>query len=290
MTKLIKVLRFLLVLPLAIAPSLLEAKSYVIGKLIGQLGNQMFIIAATTSLALDNGAIPVFPDLTNPSQPDFNIPHNYQKFFGHLNTKNPSLKKKRLYSEPHFHYRPIPYKKNITLSGYFQSEKYFIKNKQKIIDLFSPSPQIISYLEGKYQDIIDQPNTVSIHMRSYLKEDPGGGYHITYGISYFQKAMSLFPEDTLFVVFSNDMDKCKKEFVNIPRNLRFIEGEDYIDDFFLMSMCKHNIISNSSFSWWAAYLNRNPEKMIVAPLPWFGPNAKLNTKDLIPDGWHIIHN
>lgn len=279
-----------LVLMISIIPTSIVAKPYVIGQLMGQLGNQLFIIAATTSLALDHNATPVFPDLASPPNPEFNIPHNYKKMLYHLSTHKPSVKKKYTYREKHFHYQPIPYKKNIKLSGYFQSEKYFINHKQEIIDLFSPHPEIQNYLKSKYQDIIDHPNTVSIHMRSYLKEDPNGNIHITYGITYFQQAMSLFPDDTLFVVFSNNMNMCQEMFSNVPRQIRFIEGEDYIDDFYLMSMCKHNIISNSSFSWWAAYLNKNPNKIVIAPFPWFGPGSPNNTKDLIPDEWHIINN
>jgi Glycosyl transferase family 11 len=287
---LLRIMIFSLALTL---PTTIFAKAYVIGDLQGQLGNQMFIIAATTSLAIDNNATPVFPDFGNSLNPEWNLSHNYKKVFYHLNIINPKVKKKRRYKEPYFHYMKIPYKRNIVLSGYFQSEKYFVHNKQQIIDLFTPHPEIVSYLQSKYSDIIDHPHTVSLHMRLYNREGPEAEVHPNYGAIYFAAAMNEFPKNFLFVVFSNNMKLCKQEIEkmeNPPKNIRFIEGEDYIEDFYLMSFCKHNIICNSTFSWWAAYLNQNPQKKIVVPFPWFNPQTGLNIKDLIPEEWTIIQN
>ena len=265
------------------------AQPIVVGNLIGQLGNQLFIIAATSSLAWENNATPCFPDFINQNRTKWNLAENYKILFSDLKTKNPLLKHiKYTYQEPCFFYVPIKYKKNMKISGYFQSEKYFIKYKERIIDLFSPNESISSYLQEKYSDIINDPNTVSIHLRSYLKEDPFGSYHITYGMDYYNAAMDLFPENTQFIVFTNDIVDTKIKFKNVTKNIRFIENEHYIHDFYLMSLCKHNIISNSSFSWWAAYLNRNPDKIVVAPPNWFNPITGLDTKDLLPNDWIII--
>lgn len=262
----------------------------VVGNLIGQLGNQLFIIAAACSLAWENNAIPCFPDFINQNRRKWSLAENYKILFKDLQTKNPLLKHiKYTYEEPCFFYIPIKYKKNMKISGYFQSEKYFIKYKERIIDLFSPNESISSYLQEKYSDIINDPNTVSVHLRSYLKEDPSGSYHITYGMEYYNAAMDLFPEDTPFIIFTNDIVDTKNKFKDIKKNIRFIENEHYIHDFYLMSLCKHNIISNSSFSWWAAYLNRNPEKIVVAPPNWFNPITGLDTKDLLPKNWIILN-
>lgn len=283
-----KVRCFFIVAALAL-PALAMSQPFVVGRLMGQFGNQLFQIAATTSLALENGATPLFPELVDPPSPDnYNIPLNYETVFYHLNTSRPKSKVKYYYVEPHFVYKKIPYRPNMEMRGYFQSEKYFVQHKQEILDLFAPHPEIVEYLKGKYSDIIDNPNTVSIHVRSYLKEDPTQGYHPTYGVEYFEKAIAMFPESSLFVVFSNNIEKCKQDFAHIDGNFRFIEGEMHIHDFYLMSMCKHNIICNSSFSWWAAYLNRNEAKKVVAPLPWFGPVAGIDTRDLLPSSWTTI--
>lgn len=171
------------------------------------------------------------------------------------------------------------------LCGFFQSEKYFAHHKKEIIELFAPSAEITAYLTSHYKDIIDHPNTVPMHTRSYYREDPNGNCHITYGREYVEKAIRFFPEDALFIVFSNDIPWCRTILSDIPRQMIFIEGESYHHDFYLMSLCKHNIICNSSFFWWAAYLNSNPDKVIVAPKMWVNPTYIANIDDIKPDGW-----
>lgn len=253
------------------------------GTFKGELGNQMFIIAATVSLALDHNAEPVFPELL--TRRDANIPLNYQKVFYHLNTTTPSENISLCYREPHYHYAPIPYTPNMSLSGYFQSEKYFEHHKKEILELFKPHPEIQEYLLAKYGDLISHPNTVSVHFRSYLKEDPSQNMYPYFGRNYFEKAILSFPDDSLFVVFSNDMELCKRELAGISRNMRFIEGEAHYHDLYLMSLCKHNIISHSSYSWWAAYLNPNPDKKVITPPYWMSKNCGLDTKDVVPKSW-----
>jgi len=251
----------------------------------------MFVIAAATSLAMDHGTEAVFPDLIKPSSSlDKKIPHNYQMIFSGLKTNTPKSKIRFSYTEPFFQYKKIPYHSKMQISGYFQSEKYFINNKNHIINIFSPSDTIKNYLYSKYSDIIEHSKTVSIHFRSYLKEDPQQHTHPILDIEYYQKAISLFPEDSLFVIFTNDIALCKNIFSQIPQQKCFIENEDYIYDFYLMSLCKHNIICNSTFSWWAAYINKNPDKIVVAPQNWFTKKAGLNTKDLLPGEWVRIKN
>lgn len=266
-------------------PTLLKAAPFVVGHLMGQLGNQMFIIAATTSLALDNGATPLFPDFFIPSDPVFKLPYNHEKVFYHLNASAPEQPIEFTYREPRFTYDPIPYQPNMMLFGWFQSEKYFKHHKQEILELFAPHPEIVDYLYSKYRSIIEHPKTVSIHYRTYLADDPHQKVYYTYGKEYFQQAVGLFPEDSLFVIFGNDMEWCKTHLADIAKNIVFIEGETHYHDLYLMSMCKDNIISNSSFSWWAAYLNPNPNKVVIVPPEWFAPAYQHDWSDLIPEGW-----
>lgn len=261
------------------------ADPFVEGILIGQLGNQLFIIAAAHSLALDHGAISVFPNLDLSSE--FNIPVNRKSLFGHLNAERPS-DIDYCYVEPHYPFEPIPYQPNMQISGFFQSEKYFAHHKIEIVDLFAPPEKIVDELKERYGDILEHPCTVAVHMRYYF-EDPEQKFHITYGRQYFKKAMQQFPPNALFCVFSNHMNWSKEILAGISRNIRFIEGEHFHTDFYLMSMCKHNIICNSSFSWWAAYLNKNIHKKVIAPMPWFHPNSGQDTRDLIPNDWIILY-
>ncbi len=264
-------------------------KPFVMGSLRGQLGNQLFIIAATTSLALDHGAFPIFPDLAQKNED--NLLQNYKNLFPHLNTSFPSNGRiAYYYAEPHYYYTPIPYRSNICLMGYFQSEKYFRHHKKEILELFAPPKKILDYLHGKYGELLKHPLTVSVHMRFYADYGPEQEMYTKIKRSYFEKSIALFPEESLFLVFSNHMERCKKELAGIERNFYYIEGESHYHDFYLMSLCKHNIICNSSFSWWAAYLNPNPEKKIIAPCPWYTLISGLDFKDVIPDEWTVISN
>ncbi|MDE3046074.1 MAG: alpha-1,2-fucosyltransferase [Verrucomicrobiota bacterium] len=255
--------------------------TFVTAELMGQLGNQMFIIAATVSLALDHQATAIFPDLIRNKQ--YNIPFNYKRLFSSLPVLLPNPVS-RVYNEPRFSYEPIPYQPNMKLSGYFQSEKYFASHKEEIRELFAPPADVMTYLSLHYADILEHPMAVSVHIRFYY-EDPTGKAHPTCRRDYFEKAMECFPKETLFVVFSNQMEECKNLLSGIQKNLRFIEGEDHFCDLYLMSLCKHNIIANSSFSWWGAYLNRNPDKRVIAPKLWFNPTYLSDTHDLLPEGW-----
>lgn len=278
--------RFIIIGVCFLNAGLAYAKGYVTAEIHHQLGNQMFEIAAAVSFAIDHKAIAYFPDLR--TKKEDNIPLNHEMIFFRLETNVPNRNPLSLYQEKSFEYASIPYAPNIRLSGYFQSEKYFRHNKDKIIELFSPSSKIKKYLKKKYGDIIKDPKTIAIHIRTYYREDP---HHVEFplnGRSYIEKAMYLFPEDSHFIVFSDNIEWCKQELLGIPRNIRYIEGEAYYHDFFLMSMCQHNIISNSTFSWWAAYLNQNPTKIVVAPEKWFQPSKNFNTKDLYPPEWIVL--
>lgn len=250
---------------------------------MGQLGNQLFIIAATTALAVENGADSLFPELARSTE--YNIPNNYERLFGHLDASEPPRPVRSTYREPHFSYSPIPYTPDMEIVGYFQSEKYFKPQEGLIRALFAPPKEIRAYLTAKYGSLLKHPNTVAIHYRSYKKEDPRGNVYVHLDAGYYKRALDQFPEDALFVVFSNDMRACKKMLAKLGKKMRFIEGESYIDDFYLMSLCKHQVICNSSFSWWAAYLNENPGKTVVAPARWFNPHYIGDTQDLLPDTW-----
>lgn len=83
---------------------------------------------------------------------------------------------------------------------------------------------------------------------------------------------SCSPPDAIFVVFSDRINWCKKHFPALEKTFVFIEGNDPIDDLFLMSMMKHHILANSSFSWWGAYLDKSRGKIVVAPESWMHPD------------------
>jgi hypothetical protein len=256
---------------------------------MGRLGNQMFIVATTHSLAIDNNDEAVFPErvicVTLPTDKQTSIHRN--TVLRKVNYSNDFSFVKHLYQEnPDQSYSPIEYKEDLYLRGYFQSEKYFKHNRKEILDLFSPIPQINTLFEKKYKDIIHKDGVVSVHIRrgDYLKFSD---FHANIGSEYYTKAMSSFPSNTTFVFFSDDIEWCKETFKG-DQNV-FIEKQDDVLDLYLMSKIKNNIIANSSFSWWAAWLNENEEKKVIAPKVWFGPkNQHLSRKDLTPEEWITI--
>lgn len=268
----------------------LVAKPFIKGNLRERLGNQLFIVAANISLALDNDARAIFPELL--WRTDSDIPENYKMVLWRLDVSEPDCPISFDYNQPSLLYSPIPYVPNMQTNGWFASEKYFKHHKDEILALFAPHPDITNYLKDKYKDILEYPNTVAIHVRAYFLESSYAAQNfISYKKDYFEKAMSLFSDNALFVVFSDKINWCKQEFAKMDttKNIRYIENEKNYYDFFLMSMCKHNIISNSTFSWWGAYLNNNPDKIVIAPPKWFCPESGFqDIPDIFPEEWFIL--
>ncbi|MDD2505652.1 MAG: alpha-1,2-fucosyltransferase, partial [Bacilli bacterium] len=130
----------------------------------------------------------------------------------------------------------------------------------------------------------------SLHVRrgDYVLNSTTNKVHGTCGINYYNKAIDIVTKENpeaVFFVFSDDCDWARNN-LKINHEKYFIDfngKENCHEDIRLMSLCKHNIIANSSFSWWGAWLNNNKNKIVVAPKKWF--NVKINTKDLVPENW-----
>ena len=175
------------------------------------------------------------------------------------------------------------------LKGYWQSEKYFGGAESLIRQKFS-FPEIADSVNKETQQKIQSTNSVSLHIRrgDYLTD----GRSWTLSLEYYRAAISYLKEktkDPFFYIFSDDMEWAKEKIKE--SNALFINGnkgdKSYID-MQLMSTCKHNIIANSSFSWWGAWLNNNPAKIVIAPQVWM-PGMSGN-KDMIPNDWVLIPN
>jgi len=254
----------------------------------GGLGNMMFQIAATKSYAIDLGVEPSFPNLTNQMEvinndlihnPSIKHAFEYEIIFNSLKREHPT-NTTELVRFP-FEYVDYEIRDNSTVDGFFQSEKYFNHNREEVLKIFKKPDTITEYIEKKYNNILSG-NTVSLHVRrgDYLKFP---NHHKVLTLDYYDKALSFFKDDFKIIVFSDDIEWCKQNLNNKVDH--FIEGEkDYIE-LYMMSLCKNNIISNSSFSWWGAWLNENENKKIIAPKEWFGPAIQHNTNDIIPDNW-----
>jgi len=251
------------------------AKPYVEGTIKGGLGNQMFQIAATSALAWDNGAKPIFPSLKENSRPARHTLHRVDR-------QKPKKTPSTHWQEPSYAFTEIPYSPNMKLTGYFQSEKYFAKYRKRLLKLFAPHPKDLKHIQKKYKKIINSSKSVGVQIRYYRREDPTGAIYPQYGSEYLEKAMSLFPPDSRFIVSTDNIDFAKKVMPKWARHVTYLKGEpDYID-FHLLSLCRHNIITNSSFGWWSAYLNTNPNKIVVCPSHWVNG---LDYRDVIPNRW-----
>ena len=150
--------------------------------------------------------------------------------------------------------------------------------------LFS-SPAYEEQIQAKYKALVEHPNTVSIHVRTGSRYKHEGEGFTFIGLDYYREAVKHFPEDSLFVVFGDRINWCKRHF-GFCKNVVFIEGNDHILDLFLMSKMKHNIIGNSTFSWWGAYLNSDPNRTVIAPYPWSHRRVQIFPPDP-PDGFFL---
>lgn len=173
---------------------------------------------------------------------------------------------------------------DVYLSGYWQSEKFFINISDEICELYS-------FLKrnnvSRYDEQILSSESVSIHVRrgDYVNNSLHGN---VCSMDYYSRAVEYMLNklnEPRFFVFSDDISWCKDNLQ--VDNVTYIDenkGEYSYLDMRLMSVCKHNIIANSSFSWWGAYLNSYKEKIVISPDRWFS-NVCIGTGDLIPNNW-----
>ncbi|WP_029276675.1 alpha-1,2-fucosyltransferase [Pedobacter borealis] len=176
----------------------------------------------------------------------------------------------------------------IILNGYWQSEKYFLS----IADIVRKTFRIRESLDGKWEKLyrrIKQTTSIMINVRrgDYLNLLD---YHGVVSLEYLNEAMQFMSSNVhspIFFVFSDDIPWCRRNLAHTT-NLFFVDESYYTQTFdkylTLMTCCKHFIISNSSYAWWAAWLSDGNEKIVIAPKRWFA-NDKLNTIDLIPEDW-----
>jgi hypothetical protein len=185
-----------------------------------------------------------------------------------------------------FQYVPLTFQGNWSLYGHFQSVKYFAEEEALIRYYFEPKSSIKSRLMEKYEDVLCK-NTCAIHVRRIGERDFPTRDTLWVPLLYYWEAMKFIPDAT-FLIFSNDLSWCEQHFKG--KSFIFVRDQADIEDMFLMSLCKHNIISNSTFSWWSAWLNMNPHKVVVAPNPWLGwSRGDLNMGSLVLPGWHKIN-
>lgn len=204
--------------------------------------------------------------------------------------------KKFVYDTKEYVFNKDVYKlKNSYLNGYWQSIKYFEGIENDIKKDFRFKNQ----LDNKNLEIlneIENSNSISIHIRrgDYMSPENYNMYGCIATPTYYKKAIKVIEEkveNPTFFVFSNDMDWVKKN-IQINSRVFYIDinsGNGSYKDMQLMSNCKHNIIANSSFSWWGAWLNENKNKIVVAPKKWINREDVDSDKiELFCEGWTLL--
>lgn len=294
----------------------------IIVRLSGGLGNQMFQYAAARRLAhihgtvlkLDTSRLDRANPLDTPREYELGyfritagkaIPGECETFeelgkewlnpvyrllqkFGFL----PSKSGFRYYRERRFSFdgRVLRLPDNICLDGYWQSEKYF----RDIRDVITAEFTLLDGPAGmnlRLAEQISACNSVSLHVRrgDYIANPAAARYHGTCGIGYYSRAIEEIKKRVALphlFIFSDDPEWVATNLKpDIPAT--FIDHNNTSnggEDLNLMRLCKHNVIANSSFSWWGAWLNGNPGKTVIAPVHWF-KEPGMDTRDLIPEDW-----
>ena len=263
----------------------------IIAKIIGGLGNQCFQYAAGRHLA----EIHRTEFKMDISEFENYIPHAFS--LNHFNiiehyASAEEMAELKYVKEKHFHFDPeiLHLPDGIYLHGYWQCEKYFAG----ISEIIRHELSVKSPLSGRDAEMAEQIascESVSAHIRraDYVTKtytelfDPCGLDYYSASIEQLCRVV----KKPHFFVFTDDKAWVRANF-KLPYPITFVDhnGHDKnYEDMRLMSRCKHNIIANSTFSWWGAWLNKNPRKMVFAPKKWFTEIARSSSKDLIPDSW-----
>jgi hypothetical protein len=293
----------------------------VIAEISGGLGNQMFQYAAARSLAIKLNA-PLYLDLIGyeyKKDDPFNTPRPFEldRFCTSFELLTPALRKQLIHASRFQKLilllkgqKPKWYKQKtfaydnsweqlegpVYLSGLWQTEKYFI-NHADIIRKDFVFKQPLDTKTISCLNEIKNCNSVSVHFRrgDYVRTKEVNAFHGTPPVTYYQKAVQKIlaeKPDSRFFVFSDDPEWVRENFLPYYPDSILVDwnnGTDSWKDMLLMQSCLHNIIANSSFSWWGAWLNQNPGKICIAPSPWFQHTDEFYTyDDVVPPNWKKI--
>jgi len=290
----------------------------IIVKLIGGLGNQMFQYAAgrhlahlrNTALKLDLsflnadakgaytkreyelGVFDLTPSFADPAEVEVFKKLAQNRYRRFLFRKFPSLFKWAYMSEGglHYHSELLNCPANTYVEGFWQSEKYF-KGVEAIIrkdfNFRTPPTGLNLDLAQKIKSV----ESVSLHIRrgDYVSDPNAHSFHGTCPPSYYVSGVERIKQSAKNIelfIFSDDAEWCRKNIVfDLPCTyIDHNSGNKSYEDMRLMSLCKHNIIANSSFSWWGAWLNSNVNKMVIAPKRWFNDPSQ-QPESIYPENW-----
>lgn len=287
---------------------------YITCELMGGLGNQLFQIFTVIAYAIKHNWMFLFEykeQITGFTPVRTTYWNNFLKPIkrftsDNIENKNISqyLSKFPIYREPGFKYNEIPLNNNfmfVKLYGYFQSYKYFHNYFNKISELIQLNQQVEIVRENN-KDILSNDYNISMHFRvgdyrNMQDHHPLMPYkYYDNSLKYILKIVRNEKIKVIYFCEKDDIDFVNETIAKLKihhTHLEFVRADDDIEDWqqmLLMSCCNSNIIANSSFSWWAAYLNKNPKKIVCYPNIWFGrAQGNKDITDLIPDEWKKIN-
>lgn len=280
--------------------------------LMGGLGNQIFQIFATISYAINNRKQFKFLKVDSLGGGSSTLRYTFwNSFFSRLNkpflTDNIVVLPNNVIKEKEFRFNELPNygnnnQENYMLSGYFQSYKYFENYYDmvcRLIGLQNMKDTLILKLDLSNNLL---GNTISMHFRigDYKKIQE---LHPILTKNYYFNALNYIKTKSNNNTNYNILYFCEEQDIDEVTNIinylkdiftsyKFARGEKELEDWeqmLLMSCCNHNIIANSSFSWWGAYFNSNENKIVCYPSIWFGPSSNHDTTDLCPPNWSEIN-
>lgn len=257
-------------------------ENYVTCSISGRLGNNMFMVANAYSKALDFGRefFIYKPHLIYTNHDG--VIRDYSKtIFRNFEFMDVWEEGKMVVNPP---YPPLD--KPTSYMGYFQNEEYFILHKKEILDKYRIPEEfkLRLFLELPFLFTNKQITVINVRRGDYLLYP---NYHPVLSKEYIYEACKLIPQTEEYLIMSDDMQWCHENIV-FP-NARYLNhGYSPEEQLWIMSLCNHFIISNSSFSWWGAYLSEAPNKTIVAPETWFGPEHTQEWKHIYCKEWIIF--
>lgn len=256
------------------------SENYITPRLQGRTGNLMFQIAHSYAKSLEYNRQLIIP--SKDSSTGHLEKGLFRKFdFRIENIPEPGVSK-HIWGPFTYGSTDIPADDKPTVyAGWYQSEKFFGNYKEVIRDAFSPPPEFVAKAIKDYPFLATyQVAAINVRRGDYLTQ-PRRHPVVTKG--YLDRAVTNLPYHDAIMIISDDIEWCKQ-------NLRY-EGVIYVEKYYdqdalwLLSLCDHYVISNSTFSWWGAWLSRNREKVVIAPSTWFGPDVAENPKDIWCENW-----
>jgi hypothetical protein len=251
----------------------------IIVRIVGGLGNQMFQYAYAKALQQKGYQVKI--DITKFKKYKLHGGYQLDKFKIDLETSTPlsnffsrlgfsrSTKEKSLL----FNEKLLKLPKNGYVKGYFQTEKYFKDIREVLLKQFVFKNELSSSTLSYLKEITIENNACSLHIRrgDYISDKKANDVHGTCDLDYYKEAIKLIRgqfNDCRLFIFSDDISWVKKNLKT--KNATYIDHKVIPhEDMHLMSLCKHNITANSSFSWWGAWLNQHKEKTVISPKTWF---------------------